>query len=113
MPKGEGLVDWTRPAVEIARACRAFSPWPGTFTFFEGKRLLIHRAAPLDAPAPPGAVPGTVVRHGPGLAAVTGDGLLQLDRMQLEGRRVLDAMELARGQRQLVGAVLRGPEPGV
>jgi methionyl-tRNA formyltransferase len=111
MPKGAGLVDWTRPAFEIARACRAFAPWPGTFTFFEGKRLLIHRATPLDASGPPGTAPGAVLRHGAGLAVVTGDGLLQLDRIQLEGRRILDAMELARGQRQLVGAVLHGQEP--
>ena len=112
MPKSEGLVDWSRPAVEIARACRAFSPWPGTFTFYGGKRLLIHRAAPLDAALPPGAVPGTVLCHGPGLAVVTGNGLLRLDRIQLEGRRILDAMELARGQQELAGAVLCGPEPG-
>ena len=41
LKKEEGLIDWTWSAAKIARRCRALSPWPGTCTFFEGRRLLI------------------------------------------------------------------------
>lgn len=44
--KEDGRLDWNRPVEQVDRAVRAFSPWPGAFTFAAGKRLRIHRARP-------------------------------------------------------------------
>lgn len=111
LEKTAGLIDWTMPSQHIARCCRAFSPWPGSYTFLDGKRLLVHRAQALSAAggALPAAKPGTVVRFGSEVAVVTGDGLLRLERVQLESRRVLDVRDLIRGQRAFVGATLDSP----
>lgn len=103
--KDEGRIDWTRPAEEITRRCRAFSPWPGAFTFWNGKRLLVHRVGEIAAP-PAGAEPGTVLRLDSQIAVATGDGLLRLDELQLAGRRRLGSAEFVCGQRDLVGARL-------
>ena len=37
----DALVDWQRPAAEIVRRLRAFTPWPGLYTFLEGERVKI------------------------------------------------------------------------
>jgi methionyl-tRNA formyltransferase len=94
--KEEGTVDWRRGAAEIARAVRAFSPWPSAYTKLAGRSLKIHRAAPLAAPA--NAAPGTVLlAAGDRLEVATGDGCLVLLEVQLEGKRRLTAREFLAG----------------
>ncbi|MET0154100.1 MAG: methionyl-tRNA formyltransferase [Candidatus Binatia bacterium] len=95
--KEEGAIDWRRGASEIARAVRAFWPWPGAYTTLAGRRMKIHRAAPLTSVA--GGVPGTVVHAtGDRLEVATGDGRLALLEVQLEGRRRLTAREFLAGR---------------
>lgn len=46
--KKDGLINWNKTALEIDRQIRAFTPWPGTYTFFKKKdqkvRLKILKA---------------------------------------------------------------------
>ncbi len=42
--KEDGEINWGKPPVEIDRQIRAFSPWPGTYTLIDNKRLLILKA---------------------------------------------------------------------
>ena len=108
--KEEGELDWSRPALEISRRVRAFRPWPGAYTRWQGKRLEIMAAVPLPSAAP--AAAGQVVAlDGDDDVAVginTGAGVLGVLELQLEGRRALPAAEFARGQRDFIGAVLPG-----
>jgi methionyl-tRNA formyltransferase len=106
LEKDAGLIDWALPADKLSLRCRAFSPWPGAYTFFEGKRLLVHRAQALSVSEENSARPGTVVRLGSKVAVVTGEGLLRLSRVQLESRKPLDINDFVRGQREFVGARL-------
>ncbi|MFN8378619.1 MAG: methionyl-tRNA formyltransferase, partial [Anaerolineae bacterium] len=69
--KDEGRIDWARPANEIDRTVRAFTPWPGTFTFWDGKLLKI----PAGAPGEGRAEPGQVLQRDGILAIGTGEGL--------------------------------------
>ncbi len=39
--KNEGRIDWSQPATQIERLVRAFTPWPGTFTTWEGRLLKV------------------------------------------------------------------------
>ncbi len=94
--KEEGAIDWRRGAAEIARAVRAFSPSPGAYTTLAGRRMKIHRAAPIVEVA--GADPGVVVQAaGDRLEVATGDGRLALLEVQLEGKRRLTAREFLAG----------------
>jgi len=103
--KSDGAIDWTRAAVEIDRMIRAFTAWPGAYTAYRGKTLKI-----LKAHLPPsergGKAPGTVIASEGEIAVVTGDGLLILQRVQLAGKKAMDANAFARGQRAFVGSVL-------
>ena len=55
----------------------------------------------------PGEAPGKVVRFDSKIAAVAGEGLLVLDKLQSAGKHSLSAEEFARGQRGFVGALLQ------
>jgi methionyl-tRNA formyltransferase len=48
--RGEGLIDWTHPAVLIWRKVRAYRGWPQAFTTFAGLQLKVLRAAPVSEP---------------------------------------------------------------
>jgi methionyl-tRNA formyltransferase len=102
--KDDGRIDWTQPAVHIARAVRAFNPWPSAFTHLDGKLLKVHRAHPLDGGA--AAPPGTVIATGDGITVAAGQGALVLEELQLEGRKRLQAAEFARGGAINLGTVL-------
>jgi methionyl-tRNA formyltransferase len=91
--KEEALIDWSRPAVQIARQVRAFNPWPVAETRWRGRQLRVWEAAPLADPLTAGE-PGQVIDVGQGrLAVATGDGLLEIRRVQLAGRNAMPASE--------------------
>jgi methionyl-tRNA formyltransferase len=108
--KEDGQIDWTQSAATIARRVRAFNPWPSAFTHLEAKLLKIHRAH-VAAPGRP-AGPGCVVAVEDGLAVATGDGVLVLDELQVEGRKRLSAREFTRGGGIEVGMMLGSGPPG-
>lgn len=111
--KEDGAIDWHMSAFEIQRRVRAFQPWPGCYTWWQGRMLKIVEAVPVREPG--AAEPGRVVAMGPDQQAVvgvgTGGGVLGLLNVQLEGKRAMPAAEFIRGQRDFVGGVLEG-KPG-
>jgi methionyl-tRNA formyltransferase len=107
--KEQGCINWSEPAEGIARQVRAFHPWPGAFTHWQGKLLKILRAAAKDngkREDVSGLSPGTVIAGIEGPAAITGSGLLHLYEVQLAGKRPMLADAFARGARGFVGACL-------
>jgi methionyl-tRNA formyltransferase len=99
--KEDGLLDFSKPAVELERRVRAFTPWPGAFTGFGGGRFKVHRAR---VGAGKGA-PGTVLVAGPeGIEVATGEGSLVLLDVQPEGKRVMRAAEFLSGHKLLPGS---------
>ena len=105
--KEAGEIDWCLPAVQIGRRVRAFQPWPGCHTTWQGKRLGIIEAVPL--PGVENLEAGQVVALGKEAAAFgigTADGVLGVLKVQLEGKRAMPAAEFLRGQRQFIGAIL-------
>ena len=113
LTRQQGQIDWTRPAAEIARQVRAFLPWPGSYTYWQGKKLEIMAARPL--PDDTGMAPGTVIPASPEMAlddlpgaVQTGAGRLGLLEVKLAGQRALDGAAFMRGQRDFSGSLLTG-----
>jgi len=103
--KAEGEIDWKLSAVEIWRRVRAFYPWPGSYTRWRGKTLKVIEAIPLTAETK--AKEGEVVAlDSGGFGIGTGDGVLNILKVQLEGKQALSAADFLRGQRDFIGAVL-------
>ena len=108
--KKDGEIDWHLPAADIWRRVRAFQPWPGCYTRWQGRQLKIIKAVPLPGPSHSGRIEaGRIVavnKEGAVFGVGTGDGILGISRVQLEGKRVMSATEFLRGQRQFIGARL-------
>ncbi len=76
----DGLIDWTRPAIEIHSLIRAASvPHPGAYTWAGDRKLIIWRAS-VEEHLPWRGVPGRILLTDPerGALVQTGDGLLWL-----------------------------------
>ena len=93
--KAEARLDWSRPAMELARAIRAYNPVPGAYTTWHGQPLKLWRAEPVAAGA---AAPGTVLQaDAEGIVVATGDGALRLLELQRAGGKRLAAPSFLAG----------------
>jgi len=108
LTKEDGLLDWTLSAEELARRVRAFQPWPGTYTFWNGTMLKILRARPLpvDTTSPPGSVVITGAAGYRSLAVQTGKGALEIVELQPAGKGPMTADAFLSGYRSIDGSVL-------
>jgi methionyl-tRNA formyltransferase len=104
--KEEGEIDWRRPAIDIWRRVRAFNPWPGCYTRWWGKTLKIIEVVPLGGERTAGVGRVVALDSKAGFGVGTGDGILAIARVQMEGKKAMSADEFLRGQRGLLGAVL-------
>ncbi len=100
--KADGAINWADPALAIERQVRAFNPWPGTYTFDQGRRLILLDVQAEDRATD--APPGTVVAHGPGGPFIaTGAGLLLIREVQPEGRRPISGVAFLNGASAEIG----------
>jgi methionyl-tRNA formyltransferase len=111
LKKADGLIDWTRTAVEISNQIRAFQPWPGSFTHWNADptkppmRWILLEANPVQADdlehetqtCPAGGIAFCRKNR---LWVQTGEGILSIDRIQPAGKRGM-----------LIGEFLRGRQP--
>lgn len=107
LSKQEGEIDWRLPAEDIWRRVRAYLPWPGCYTIWQGKQIKILQA--IHLPGRKDVKPGQVVALEHPVAEVgvgTGNGILGIVKLQLEGKKAISSPEFIRGNRNLVGAVL-------
>jgi len=104
LTKAEAKLHWAEGAAQLERRVRALNPRPIAEATLDGAQLRIHEAVAVKAP--PGPVPGTILAaDAAGILVMTGDGALALKQVQLPGRRVVGATELANA-RPLKGKVL-------
>lgn len=101
LERDEGRLDWSRPAAELARAVRAFSPWPGAWVEHGGARVKVLEAREADG----NGSPGTVLDNR--LTIACGGGALRLLKVQRPGKGPVDADAFLRGYELPVGTVLR------
>ena len=106
--KEDGKIDWTKSAVEIERQIRAMSPWPSAFTKVNGKNLKIWGAkviamfggdlfSKIPGQNPTKSAGKVWVADGTGLHVKTGDGILVIEELQLEGKKRMKAADFLRG----------------
>lgn len=104
--KEDGEIDWQLPALDIWRRVRAFQPWPGAYTCWDGRRLEIIEAVALSGHGEHKAGEVVALREGAAFGVSTGKGVLGVIRVQQQGKQAMPAVDFLRGQRRLVGAVL-------
>jgi methionyl-tRNA formyltransferase len=96
--KQDGNVSWSQSAEDINNRFRAFTPWPGSFTFHEGRRLQLT-AMVADPSYLSGQAPGTVTfdRNRGALAVTTGEGTLYLTKVKPAGGKEIPAASFWNG----------------
>lgn len=107
--KDDGRVDWSLDALDIDARARAYYPWPGAWTTWNGERLALLDLEPSGGSSD--AEPGTVlsVDTPKGIMVQTGQGLVALKRLQLRGKKPLGYKDFLNGARGFVGSVLGLP----
>ena len=104
LKKQDGELQWAADVAALERQVRAYQPWPGSATRWQGKRLEVLEAAVVLGSR--NEAPGTVVAlpEGPGGAGVVAArGVLALRRVKLEGHSAMDIAEFLRGHAGFVG----------
>ncbi|MBC8017173.1 MAG: formyltransferase [Verrucomicrobia bacterium] len=85
----DGRIDWTKSAVQIYNLIRGVThPYPGAFTFLNGKKVIIWSAWPVGGVG----APGQIVSQNP-LLVGTGQGLLEIRSIQIEGQQESNAAD--------------------
>lgn len=100
--KQDGQIHWEQDAVAIERLVRAFTPWPGTSTTWNGQYLKILGGFVQDGKAPI----GQVVQTGNHVAIGTGNGLYCPTSLQVAGSRAVATADFVNGHQDFIGATL-------
>ena len=100
LQREDGRIDWSRTARQIYDRWRGFQPWPGAFTMFREKKLILHsvQVATGNACLPQGVPFGTIVRSGSRLLIVCGERTcLDVLEVQVEGKRRMTVQAFLNG----------------
>lgn len=100
--KEEGQIDWTQDAVSIEHLVRAFTPWPGTFSYWNGKQLKIHAGENGEGNLEAGKISKIEGR----VAIGTGEGVYFPLVVQLSGKKRVDIDSFVNGYSEFVGSTL-------
>jgi methionyl-tRNA formyltransferase len=106
LKKGDGLIRWDKSARDINNLIRGCAGWPGAFSYYQGKILKIHRARRTSGNQDIGIseLPGEILRVSKEeIIVATAEGNLDIEEMQLEGKRRMTAQEFISGHRISVG----------
>ena len=99
----DARVDWERPAAELVRRGRAYTPWPGLFTLRRKTRLKLSGLSQVarDTPGARGSreSPGVLLEAGSRVVVACGEGAVSIATLQAEGKKPLAASEFVRGER--------------
>jgi methionyl-tRNA formyltransferase len=106
--KGDGAIDFTAPAPEVAARIRGVDPWPGAVAALRGQVVKLFGAEAIASPEGAAAPPGTVLaadgKHG--VVVACGDGAVAIAELQAPGRKRLSAAQFAQGRGIAAGDVL-------
>ena len=93
LEKSEALINWQHTAAELARQVNAFNPWPVAETYLQGKRLRIWEASAIASKAAKNdQKTGDIINTSTsGIDVLTGDGILRLHKIQLPGKKPVEA----------------------
>ncbi len=103
--KQMGNIDWSQPAVVIERLIRGLNPWPSAYTKLNGKTLKIWRAS-VESGGDSKAAGKVIAVSKKELKVQTGDGILSLLEVQLEGKKRMSIEAFLRGYEVMENTVL-------
>jgi len=107
MKKQDGAIDWNLAAREISNRVRGFQPFPTSYTKYQGRKLTVLKAKPvISEQSKPGN--GLIIEaKGDKLYVACGSQtLLQIDELQLEGKKQMATRDFLNGVKLQIGDIL-------
>jgi methionyl-tRNA formyltransferase len=103
--KSDGLIDFSRTAIEIEQQIRAMNPWPVAYTIYEGQVMKIWQAEVEEETvcSSPGMI--TAVSQ-LGISVATGLGLLNITEIQMPGKKKMSVSAYIRGNQIDINSIL-------
>lgn len=95
MKKSDGLIQWSKSSDEIINFIRAMTPWPGAYSFLQGERIRIIRAAPAEGRDGPGMIV-RLSKHD--MIVGTGTGCIAVLQLQPTGKPAMKTEEFLQGR---------------
>lgn len=96
LKKTDGLILWSKPAGELCNFIRGMYPWPGAYSFLNGKRVKILKAAALNGVG----APGLIIKASPNeLTIGAGEGLVSILEVQPEGKPAMSISAFLQGRK--------------
>ncbi|MFK7824753.1 MAG: methionyl-tRNA formyltransferase [Oligoflexales bacterium] len=99
--KNQGFIDWNASAEEIYNRYRAFFPWPGSYSYLAGKRVLIEELLPVSLKQVPtkGELNGSCFydKNRELILIKTSDGYLGLRKLKASGSKSCSAQSFWNG----------------
>jgi methionyl-tRNA formyltransferase len=109
--KEDGRIDWNEPAEKILNRLRAFTPWPGAFTFLKAEPkpqlLKIWKAEVVEKS---GAASEILFADKNGIVVACGKNALQILELQRAGGRRLSTAEFFAGNPLMAGEKFEQPD---
>ena len=102
--KKDGLIDWKNSAENIYRLYQAFSPQPGVFSFYCGKKIFLRKIFILSTSNKTQQTGVIVNKNQQGIEVSTGQGSLLLELVQMENKKQLLAKDWYNGYRVNLGS---------
>ena len=104
LKKSDAEIDWTRESGRVYDRIRGTIPWPGAFTWYRGKPLLVLEVARGETSGRRGE-PGEILSLDAerGIEVAAGDGSVWLVRLRPSGKSAMDAASFVRGYRLELG----------
>jgi len=100
--KEDGKIDWNKSAEEIEKQIRAYSVWPTTYT--QNLKIL---EADLENKKTDKIIGEVFLDENKNLCVQTGDGILILKQVQLEGKKPMPIKDFLNGHPEIVGNTLK------
>lgn len=99
----QGKLDFSQSAEKLYHRWQGFSPAPGVYTIFEGKRLLIESCSYQSDTT---WEPGTAIKHEGNVAIICNPWLLILETVKPEGKKSMPIRDFVNGNQSFIGAKL-------
>ncbi|BCM23899.1 methionyl-tRNA formyltransferase [Methyloradius palustris] len=103
LQKAEADIDWSESASALSRKIRAFNPFPVAQTKLNGEVCRLWMATEAQSQTPVKALAGEVVAIGDYIVVACGEGLINIEELQMPGGKRLSAKDFIRGHAISVG----------
>jgi methionyl-tRNA formyltransferase len=101
LKKSDGLIDWSKPALQIDREVRAFIDWPKSRTTIESIECVVTSVSILNEKV--SGEPGSLFIHNKKLAIICGENALIIETIKPAGKKEMDSIGFLNGYRNRLG----------